>query len=228
MARVSRPVSSSAFSLHGPGDPCHSAPMSGALFQRQIKVRQGAHLPHWTSEGASYHVVFRLADSLPIAVVEQYRAERDRLRAAALAKQIDDPTLSAKLRTLFSERVESALDCGAGECWLARDDIASLTDGALRHFKGSRYELHAWCVMPNHVHAVMQPLAGHALPAIMKSWKGFIARAANRQLNRTGEFWQPEYYDHLIRDAPDFAHAVEYVRQNPEKAGLKNWRWVWP
>ena len=82
--------------------------------------------------------------------------------------------------------------------------------------------------MPNHVHAVVQPLAGHGLPDIMKSWKGFTAHEANRMLSRSGEFWQPEYYDHLIRSEAGLAQTVRYVQANPNKARLSNWRWVWP
>lgn len=185
-------------------------------------------MPHWTLEGATYHVVFRLADSLPAGAVAKIRAERETFLIEAKARNLKPDAIEAQLYVLFSQRIESILDHGLGQCWLARDDLAGLTADTLQHFNGSRYQIHAWCVMPNHVHIIVQPRAGHALPEIMKSWKGFIAREANRRLELSGEFWQPEYYDHLIRDESDFAHAMEYVRQNPEKAGLKNWRWVWP
>jgi len=81
--------------------------------------------------------------------------------------------------------------------------------------------------MPNHVHVVVQPLGGHALPSLLKTWKGFSGRTANRLLGRTGEFWQAEYYDHLIRDEAEFVHAVRYMVANPAKAGLTEWPWVW-
>mgnify|MGYP000423839361 CR=1 FL=1 len=45
-------------------------------------------------------------------------------------------------------------------------------------------------------------------------------------LGRTGMFWQPEYYDHLIRDEADYAQTVAYVVNNPVKAKLAAWRWV--
>jgi REP element-mobilizing transposase RayT len=71
---------------------------------------------------------------------------------------------------------------------------------ALRHFDGERYRLVAWCVMPNHVHAVVQPAAGHVLEEIVHSWKSFTAHQANKLLGRTGPFWMAEAYDHLVRD----------------------------
>jgi REP element-mobilizing transposase RayT len=64
------------------------------------------------------------------------------------------------------------------------------------------------------------------LPEILHSWKSFTAKEANKLLRRSGDFWQAEYNDHLIRDEADLRHPVRYVLDNPIKAGLKNWKWV--
>jgi REP element-mobilizing transposase RayT len=202
--------------------------MTGPLFQQHVKMRQGAHLPHWTLEGAIYHVVFRLADSLPADVLARFRAEREALVHAAKLAGASPVDLAARLRALFSQRIESVLDGGLGACWFARHDLAALAADSLRKFDGTRYALHAWCVMPNHVHALVQPQDSHELPDILKSWKGFIARESNRRLSRPGEFWQPEYYDHLIRSEAELAQTVRYIQSNPSQAGLPNWPWVWP
>ncbi len=82
--------------------------------------------------------------------------------------------------------------------------------------------------MPNHVHVVVQPMFGHELSEILHSWKSFSAHEANRVVNRDGEFWQKESYDHIIRDEDDLVRTIRYVRENPIKIGLENWRWVWP
>ena len=78
--------------------------------------------------------------------------------------------------------------------------------------------------MPNHVHLVFTPLpkgdAYHSLTSILKSLKGFTALKANKILNREGEFWQGESYDHVIRDNEEFERIVNYVLSNPERAGL--------
>lgn len=200
--------------------------MSESSLHRLASVRQGAYLPHWTLDGATYHVVFRLADSLPAAVVEDYRREQ----AALLAEQGDpaNPAIHARLQELFSIRIERLLDAGRGACWLARSEIADLTADSLRHFNGTRYQLHAWCVMPNHVHAVVHPLGPHVLPHILHSWKSYTATAANRLLQRSGEFWQKESYDHLIRNADEMEQLIRYVQANPAVAGLRDWSWVWP
>ena len=45
----------------------------------EIVKREGAYLPHWSSQGASYGVTFRLADSLPGVVLEGFLRERDEI-----------------------------------------------------------------------------------------------------------------------------------------------------
>lgn len=192
-----------------------------------VHKRRGAYLPHWTADGATYSVTFRLADALPAGVLEGLRRERAEVIAKASAMgralAVMEP---ARLDVLHSERVEGYLDSWSGACFMREPRIATLVEGVLRHFDRERYDLFAWCVMPNHVIAVVRPLAGFGLSGIMHTWKSYSAGEVNRLLGRTGAFWQRESYDHLVRDEQEFTHAVRYVLENPERAGLKGWRWV--
>jgi hypothetical protein len=79
--------------------------------------------------------------------------------------------------------------------------------------------------MPNHVHVIVQPALGQELPGILHSWKLHTALAINKLQHRSGEFWQPEYYDHLCRGREDLTHAIEYLWSNPGKARLSGWEW---
>jgi REP element-mobilizing transposase RayT len=126
----------------------------------------------------------------------------------------------------LSPRVEKFLDSGSGACFLARPDIAVVVAQALAAFANTRYRLFAWCVMPNHVHVVLQPSGGWGLSYIIQSWKSFTAKRANQLLARNGVFWQREYCDHLMRDGDDFTRLVRYVLENPARSGLANWPWV--
>lgn len=192
-----------------------------------LHIRRGAYLPHWQKEGAVYSATFRLADSLPQSVIDAWREERDAIiRHAEASKRPLSLQEEKRLDVLFSERIDKFLDSGYGACWMNRDDVAGLVADALRHFKGERYRLLAWCVMPNHVHVLFQPLPPRELPEILHSWKSFTSNGANRMLDRTGPFWQTESYDHLIRDNADLAHAYSYILANPAKAGLKDWKWA--
>jgi Rad3-related DNA helicase/REP element-mobilizing transposase RayT len=201
-------------------------PVRTAPNAERLDIRQGAYLPHWTRDGAVYAVNFRLADSLPRHVLEAWLRDRDAIIGNAKQQRRPlSPEESRELDRLHSEHVEKYLDAGHGACLLRQEPVARLVEGALKHFDGVRYRLLAWCVMPNHVHAVIQPNAGEDLPKILHSWKSHTAHAANKLLGRSGEFWQPEYYDHLVRDESDLRHAVEYAWSNAEAAGLGPWPW---
>jgi hypothetical protein len=70
-------------------------------------------------------------------------------------------------------------------------------------------------------------LPGQELSKVLQGWKSFTARKANEILGRGGAFWQREYYDRLIRNGDELERAVRYGLNNPERAGLKGWKWVW-
>jgi REP element-mobilizing transposase RayT len=80
--------------------------------------------------------------------------------------------------------------------------------------------------MPNHVHVVFSPFGENRLETILHSWKSYSAQRANQALGRTGHFWQREYFDHLIRNEGSLQKISQYVLDNPQKAGLRNWPWV--
>lgn len=194
----------------------------------QISIRNRGHLPHWEASSATYFVTFRLADSLPQHVLKPILFARTDIPATAaqMGREISESE-GKRLLKLHSRRIEKYLDGGAGACLLENNAVAEVVADSLRQFHDMRYRLYAWCVMPNHVHAVFQVLPGNTLPAILHSWKSFSAKRANEILQRSGGFWQREYYDRLIRDGAEFCRAVRYVVDNPGKAGLKDWRWVW-
>ncbi|MGI6389782.1 MAG: DNA methyltransferase [Kiritimatiellia bacterium] len=155
----------------------------------RVDIRHGAYLPHWTQENATYVVVFRLCDSLPSEVLRQWIMEReDIVKTASQAGRDLSESERQRLAVLYAEKVEKWLDSGYGACWLKDERIASIVRDALAHFDGPRYTLLAWCVMPNHVHAVLRPAAGHNVADILHSWKSFTAKKANEILNRSGEF----------------------------------------
>jgi REP element-mobilizing transposase RayT len=194
----------------------------------EVTIRDRGRLPHWEAEGATYFVTFRLGNSLPQSVLESYRFERSNILLTA--ERQGRPLSATELKhldELFSERIEAHLDSGSGACHLAKPQVADMVAGALQFFEGRRYRQFAWCLMPNHVHAVFRPLPNWSLEKILHSWKSFTAKEANKLLNRVGDFWEPEYFDHLIRSEEEFYRYIQYVASNPIKAGLKDWKWVW-
>jgi REP element-mobilizing transposase RayT len=200
-------------------------------------LRPGIHtrgyLPHVKRDGAAYFVTFRLADSLPKEVLLKFEREKaERLRRLNDFSRRGEPVNDSEQEITrdFRRKVERFLDQSAGACHLRRSEIAGLVGGAMRHFHESRYVLREWVVMPNHVHTIVWPMPNHVLSEILKSWKQFTSRRARKILAIGDEpFWQPESYDHWIRDDVEKARICRYIRNNPVTAGLcrraEDWRW---
>ncbi|MEP7340020.1 MAG: transposase [Acidobacteriota bacterium] len=165
------------------------------------------YFPHFDGEGVTQHVCFHLADSLPQRVLDDWRAE---------LKALAETEASIAWRT----RIQDFLDSGYGECLLREDRLAQIVEDALLHFDGERYALHAWCVMPNHVHTLFTPEAGFKMSQITHSWKSFTAHQCNLLLGRTGKFWERDSFDRYIRNEQHYRNALVYIENNPVKAGL--------
>ena len=223
------PIGRSAF----PGalvDPVDGTPGRSAWHSR-------GYLPHFGSQTVIQHVTFHLADSLPRGVLDKLSEEIKRL---PLERQ------EAEKR----KRVEAWIDAGHGDCALREENIAESVQNALLCFDGPRYRMLAWVVMPNHVHALFQPLEGWTVAKLVASWKKFTARKifdqrrsrnadpgnANLLIGEEnlpiGELtlpassagaagvWHRGYWDRHIRDENHFQQTVAYIQQNPVKAGL--------
>jgi REP element-mobilizing transposase RayT len=174
------------------------------------------YLPHFDSGDESpQSVTFRLADSVPARVIEQWVAE---------LQMQPNKRRDVELR----KRIETFLDTGYGACHLQDARIGSVVEGALLFFDDQRYRLQGWTVMPNHVHVLFTPMAGWSMSNIVESWKSFISNAANKLLGRSGQFWQEDYFDRFIRDAEHFTNALDYIEANPVKAGLCAFPHEWP
>jgi REP element-mobilizing transposase RayT len=206
-----------------------SARLHGAVPPRygEVHIRNRGRLPHWEKEEGHYFITFHLADSLPLSVRTKI-AERHRILEAA---QKDNahllPEQNALLAAYSRARIEEYFDRGSGSCPFIDHRIAGMMAAALRFGEAKRYRPLAWCVMPNHVHVVVRLFPGQELANVVKAWKNFSAKAANHALGRKGRFWQREYYDRLIRNGDELGRAIRYIVENPAKAGLKNWPWVW-
>jgi REP element-mobilizing transposase RayT len=196
-------------------------------------VHSRGYLPHIKREGAEYFVTFRLWDSLPKEALLRFAGQRaERLRTFHAAKQAGRPAADTEeaIQRDFVRQVERFLDQGAGACHLRRPEIADLVAGALKFFHEQRYLLREWVVMPNHVHVLFWPLPNHLVGDIVKSWKQFTSLRAKRMLGLTaGRFWQPESFDHWVRNDEERARIVRYIRNNPVTARLcarpEDWGW---
>lgn len=175
-------------------------------------------LPHRDEAGLVQFITFRLADSIPSALLDRVE---DELRT------VPPERMDAERRL----RMEAMLDMVHGSGVLRDPRAAGCVIGNWRHHDGQRHDLVAWVVMPTHVHVMIRPLGGHSLPRIVQSWKSFTGKRLKALFPHAcadGEFWKREYWDRFIRDETHFHNAVAYIHQNPVKAGLVSSPDEWP
>jgi len=110
-------------------------------------------LPHWYVPGHAHFVTYRLGNSIPPSRLRLWRERRD----AVLEGRSADFETRVSAHKKFFAAYDSFLDRHPNERWLAEPAIAEVIRENLYHHHGSLYELIAWCVMPNHVHVVLQP-----------------------------------------------------------------------
>jgi putative transposase len=197
------------------------------------KLYYERHLPHYQPPGATLFITFRLAGSLPLEVIQRLEAEARHMQAELdqlIDLQARDQAAYLADKQLFG-KWDAQLDLGhPGPKWLADPAVAKMVCDALHYRAGKEYILEAYCVMPNHVHLVCTPLSDNSGPGsiskILQSLKGYTARQANLLLGRQGDFWQHESYDHVVRDAAELDRIVNYVLENPKRAGLDA-KWVY-
>jgi REP element-mobilizing transposase RayT len=108
-----------------------------------------------------------------------------------------------------------------GACYLRQSEARTKVERVLLHFDGKRYDIDAFVLMPNHVPAIITPRYGYRLSMILRGIKGVSANKCNKLLGRRSSFWMDESYDHIVRDSNELIVFRNYVRANPEKAGLK-------
>jgi REP element-mobilizing transposase RayT len=170
------------------------------------------YLPHRNEPGLTQFITFHLADAYPNTLRSEWEA---------LLKVEDDRERRIQLETY--------LDKGRGECYLRRPNIGSLVDGALQFYHGKRYEILAWVVMPNHIHALFK-VGDMPLGKIVGDLKEYTAREANKLLGRRGQFWAEDYWDTFMRDGQHELKSRRYIENNPTKAFLvrdpKDWPWT--
>ncbi len=187
-------------------------------------------LPHWAQSGTVCFLTWRTADSMPKPVLERWKAERMRLLRQAtidptgdLRAQIDQlPAAKATaLRRELFYRWDDQLDEAHGACLLKRPDVRSLVAESIEYFKGDRYLLYGYVIMPNHIHILAAFDRADRMLKQMRSWKRFSAGKINALLNRSGPFWQRDGFDHLLRHESALIHYQDYIANNPAKACLR-------
>ncbi len=168
-------------------------------------------LPHWDVVGEPLFVTFCLHDTLPVG---------RRFPPEAISS-------SGKAFAAMDHLLDKAEH---GPRFLARPQIAEIVVNALQdgEKRFQRYELHAFVVMPNHVHAMVTPEVTSA--EWLGPLKGFTSYRANELMGtHRRSFWQEESFDRVVRSRAEFESVRAYIEMNPVRAGLakrpEEYRW---
>jgi REP element-mobilizing transposase RayT len=166
------------------------------------------YIPHFDAAGMVQHIVLCTANSVPTDAL----------------KVIEGETVSAR-----KSRIDAALDQSLSGFVFDDQRAAQIMVHALRHFCGSRYDLLAWCVMPNHVHIVLVIFPNHSLGQIVRSWKTFVTWEVNNMRQSEGAIFFKDYFDRYMRNGIQTERAIAYVENNPVAAYLCDepnlWQW---
>ena len=187
-------------------------------------------LPHKQADNAVYFVTYRLYGSVPISVIRQFQTEYELSIKKLLQSKIYTAANEFALQKKHFAQFDTFMDASVNEpYWLNENTIAQVVYDSLLHMGTSAINLYCFTIMSNHVHCLFSVKDNNVdLYKLMQSHKSFTAKKCNIILQRTGAFWEPESYDHIVR-AGEFDKIVNYILQNPVKAGLvKKWDdWEW-
>jgi REP element-mobilizing transposase RayT len=164
------------------------------------------YLPHFDSPDCIQHLVFRTAGSLPRDI------------AIGISGTAD------QRRRIYDELLDQSLL----DHVLITKNAADIVVETLLYHHDKKYTLAAWCVMPNHVHVLIETQKGFRLGDIVREWKTFSARHINMRLGRQGPLWANDYFDRMIRNEEQFHDTLFYIEHNPVAAKLVVMPELWP
>lgn len=177
------------------------------------------HIPHYDIKNAYQSITYRLSDSLPATILNELAAERGRLDKHKETSQ--------KAEALRRQKIEKYLDAGYGCCILKNTNIAKIIIDNWQFFNKQRYDLIAYVVMPNYVHVLIKTYPEWKLEKVVHSWKSYTATEINKTVLKmgwqpifSGKVWQADYWDRFIRNDQHYFNTIEYIHNNPVKAGL--------
>ena len=172
------------------------------------------NLPHMEQTGKVTFVTFRLCDSMPQVIVNQFKdIKKEFLRTHPQPWTSETYKLYASVYTAPMERY---VDAGYGSCLLKYPEVRKYLVDAIDYYDNERYLVYAYVIMPNHVHMLVSVAPGYELNALIASIKRYSAVGINRHTGRTGRLWQDEPFDTIIRSSDHYRHTVAYIRENPK------------
>jgi REP element-mobilizing transposase RayT len=174
-------------------------------------------LPHWEVEDGRYFITIHVAGAIPNAGRARLRALAEQIRNLGAAHPSEGLELQ---RSIFRE-MEHWLDRAEWNPVLSQSEVAGMIVESIRHRqKIGDWNLFEYVVMPTHLH-LFGEIGSRGLKATIEDFKRWTGHAAAKILSRSEErFWQREWFDHWSRSDEEDDKIIQYIRENPVKAGL--------
>ena len=190
------------------------------------------HLPHWEVSDGRYFVTIHLRGAIPAQGQRRIRAISGDLEK--LTHRDENQRLELQ-RRIFAE-MESWLDRIASVDHLHAPEVAKMVMEAIAFRDGRDWRVFEFVVMPNHLHLFFELLGNSVLgngdsrlKQTIEQFKRWTGHEAARLLSLDGNrFWQDEWFDHWSRSDEEDERICNYIRRNPEKAGLVASYQDWP
>lgn len=177
------------------------------------------NLPHFYRPDSTYSITFRVKNSIPLNSLMRlnfvYEGMRKKFKSDI--KNIN--------HNYFIEYDNLLHECNLNK-YLINKLLANIVKNEIHKYDGQEYKLICYSVMPNHIHIIFHLLPNSKnIGKIMQNIKRISAFRINKILGKTGNFWQAESYDHIIRDEKELNKLIKYTLMNPVKAGIvENWK----
>ncbi len=190
-------------------------------------------LPHFQNKGALFFITYNVKNAVNSVETEKIkRIFKERTDKLLIDNKNYSERLDEEYRRYFG-KFDNLLHKSKDNHFLKNEECAEAVAESLHFWDGKRIELYSYCIMSNHVHAVINVYEKDEngkelyLQDIMESVKKYSAKKCNKILERNGQFWQNETYDRIIRNRGELFRIISYILDNPVKAGLCQNRNEW-
>jgi putative transposase len=201
---------------------------------KELNIHYWSHGPHYQFRDSIVFITWRVAGTLPAHVLELFQQLRAGTGAPESSRDLERVKQeNARLFRLYEEYDLGLAQWKAPGFSLNDKAPAKIITGAFHFYDGKMYELHAHCVMSNHVHILIRALRDEQgeiqrISECVRLLKSYTSHAINKVLHRSGQLWDDFHFDRIIRDEQNYGNVVNYILMNPVAAGLvekpEEWR----
>lgn len=189
-----------------------------------------SNLPHWSQAQTLAFITWRTWDSIPANALKKWLVKRNTwlklhgIKNSNCSLEVDLTKLAQPIQETYRRKMAAGwnrlLDQLQGQCVLRQPELARIVTDSLQHADEQQYAIYDYVVMPNHVHIIAVFPDENSQAKICRNWKHYTATKLNQALGRSGRFWQPESFDHLLRSESQFHRLRRYIADNPQLSHL--------